>query len=180
MQVTIRRAMPGDAEAISAIWEVVCAERVYTALFSQSGGREESAAGWPPIPSNSHAPAAMKRSLSTCVQVTPGRRPFTAVWALSPRGCSSVTSRSMDNTRTSSLWNSSCEWTEGLFPIPHRPTCRPSASSPAGRSRRLPGQPGPVPVRTATPLPGPGRPHSPRTAESPPACPTVPSGGIDV
>ena len=32
MQVTIRRATPDDAEAISAIWEVVCAERIYTAV----------------------------------------------------------------------------------------------------------------------------------------------------
>lgn len=32
MQVTIRRATPDDAEAVSAIWEVVCAERVYTAV----------------------------------------------------------------------------------------------------------------------------------------------------
>jgi len=32
MQVTIRRATPDDAEAISAVWETVCAERVYTAV----------------------------------------------------------------------------------------------------------------------------------------------------
>ncbi|MDY6876531.1 MAG: GNAT family N-acetyltransferase [Chloroflexota bacterium] len=32
MQVTISRATPDDAEAISAVWEVVCAERVYTAV----------------------------------------------------------------------------------------------------------------------------------------------------
>jgi L-amino acid N-acyltransferase YncA len=32
MQVTIRRATPEDAESISAIWEIVCAERVYTAV----------------------------------------------------------------------------------------------------------------------------------------------------
>jgi ribosomal protein S18 acetylase RimI-like enzyme len=32
MQVTIRRATAEDAEAISAIWEIVCAERVYTAV----------------------------------------------------------------------------------------------------------------------------------------------------
>ena len=32
MQITIRRATPDDAEAISAIWEVVCAERVFTAV----------------------------------------------------------------------------------------------------------------------------------------------------
>ncbi len=32
MQVAIRCATPDDAEAISAVWEVVCAERVYTAV----------------------------------------------------------------------------------------------------------------------------------------------------
>ena len=32
MQVTVRRATLDDAEAISAIWEAVCAERVYTAV----------------------------------------------------------------------------------------------------------------------------------------------------
>jgi ribosomal protein S18 acetylase RimI-like enzyme len=32
MQVAIRRATPDDAEAISAIWEIVCAERIYTAV----------------------------------------------------------------------------------------------------------------------------------------------------
>jgi hypothetical protein len=32
MQFTIRRATADDAEAVSAIWEVVCAERVYTAV----------------------------------------------------------------------------------------------------------------------------------------------------
>ena len=32
MQATIRRATDDDAEAISAVWEVVCAERVYTAV----------------------------------------------------------------------------------------------------------------------------------------------------
>ena len=32
MEFLIRRATPDDAEAISAIWEVVCAERVYTAV----------------------------------------------------------------------------------------------------------------------------------------------------
>jgi ribosomal protein S18 acetylase RimI-like enzyme len=32
MQITIRRATPGDARAISAVWEIVCAERVYTAV----------------------------------------------------------------------------------------------------------------------------------------------------
>jgi ribosomal protein S18 acetylase RimI-like enzyme len=32
MQITIRRATPDDARAISAVWEIVCAERVYTAV----------------------------------------------------------------------------------------------------------------------------------------------------
>jgi ribosomal protein S18 acetylase RimI-like enzyme len=32
MQITIHRATPDDAEDISAIWEVVCAERAYTAV----------------------------------------------------------------------------------------------------------------------------------------------------
>ncbi|MEE8389181.1 MAG: GNAT family N-acetyltransferase, partial [Anaerolineae bacterium] len=32
MQVTIRRATPDDAQAISAIWQVICAERTYTAV----------------------------------------------------------------------------------------------------------------------------------------------------
>ncbi|MBE9473062.1 MAG: GNAT family N-acetyltransferase [Chloroflexi bacterium] len=32
MRVTIRRATLDDAEAISAVWEIVCAERVYTAV----------------------------------------------------------------------------------------------------------------------------------------------------
>ncbi|HIE38704.1 MAG TPA: hypothetical protein EYH30_00135 [Anaerolineales bacterium] len=32
MRVAIRRATPDDAEDLSAIWEVVCAERVYTAV----------------------------------------------------------------------------------------------------------------------------------------------------
>jgi ribosomal protein S18 acetylase RimI-like enzyme len=32
MQVAIRRATPDDAEAISAVWETVCAERIYTAV----------------------------------------------------------------------------------------------------------------------------------------------------
>jgi hypothetical protein len=32
MQITIRRATTDDAEVISAIWEVICAERVYTAV----------------------------------------------------------------------------------------------------------------------------------------------------
>jgi RimJ/RimL family protein N-acetyltransferase len=32
MQITVRRATPQDATVISAIWEVICAERVYTAV----------------------------------------------------------------------------------------------------------------------------------------------------
>ena len=32
MQITIRRATIDDAEAISSIWKVVCAERIYTAV----------------------------------------------------------------------------------------------------------------------------------------------------
>ena len=32
MQIAIRRASPKDAAIISAIWEVICAERVYTAV----------------------------------------------------------------------------------------------------------------------------------------------------
>ncbi len=32
MQVTIRRATSADAKSISTVWEVVCAERVYTAV----------------------------------------------------------------------------------------------------------------------------------------------------
>ena len=32
MQTTIHRATPDDAEAISAIWDVICAERFYTAV----------------------------------------------------------------------------------------------------------------------------------------------------
>jgi ribosomal protein S18 acetylase RimI-like enzyme len=32
MQVTIRRAIPDDADTISAIWGVICAERIYTAI----------------------------------------------------------------------------------------------------------------------------------------------------
>jgi len=32
MEVLVRRATPDDAEAIAAIWEVICAERVHTAV----------------------------------------------------------------------------------------------------------------------------------------------------
>ncbi|MGD8244155.1 MAG: GNAT family N-acetyltransferase [Anaerolineae bacterium] len=32
MQIDIRRATPKDAAALSAVWEVVCGERVYTAV----------------------------------------------------------------------------------------------------------------------------------------------------
>jgi RimJ/RimL family protein N-acetyltransferase len=32
MPITVRRATPADAEAIAAVWEVICAERLYTAV----------------------------------------------------------------------------------------------------------------------------------------------------
>jgi len=32
MQIVIRRATPDDARVISAVWEVICAERAYTAV----------------------------------------------------------------------------------------------------------------------------------------------------
>jgi ribosomal protein S18 acetylase RimI-like enzyme len=32
MQTHIRRATPSDAQALSAVWEIVCGERVYTAV----------------------------------------------------------------------------------------------------------------------------------------------------
>jgi len=32
MEITVRRAIADDAEAISVVWEVICAERVYTAV----------------------------------------------------------------------------------------------------------------------------------------------------
>jgi ribosomal protein S18 acetylase RimI-like enzyme len=32
MQITVRRATIQDAQAISAIWEIICAERTYTAV----------------------------------------------------------------------------------------------------------------------------------------------------
>ncbi len=32
MQGTVRRATPDDAQSISTIWQVICAERVYTAV----------------------------------------------------------------------------------------------------------------------------------------------------
>jgi len=32
MRVNVRRATPADAEVISVVWEVVCAERIYTAV----------------------------------------------------------------------------------------------------------------------------------------------------
>ena len=32
MQATIRRATSDDADSISAIWDIICAERVYTAI----------------------------------------------------------------------------------------------------------------------------------------------------
>ena len=47
MSITIRRATPEDARAISAIWDVVCAERIYTAVsrpFTPEQEREYIAA----------------------------------------------------------------------------------------------------------------------------------------
>jgi len=41
MEITIRRATSDDAEAISAVWEVVCAERVYTAINRAFTPRQE-------------------------------------------------------------------------------------------------------------------------------------------
>jgi L-amino acid N-acyltransferase YncA len=41
--VHIRRATPDDAEAISAIWEVICAERVYTAINRPFSPEQERA-----------------------------------------------------------------------------------------------------------------------------------------
>jgi L-amino acid N-acyltransferase YncA len=41
--VHIRRATPDDAEAISAIWEVICAERVYTAVNQPFSPEQERA-----------------------------------------------------------------------------------------------------------------------------------------
>jgi ribosomal protein S18 acetylase RimI-like enzyme len=32
MEIDIRRATPNDAEALSVVWEIVCGERVYTAV----------------------------------------------------------------------------------------------------------------------------------------------------
>jgi ribosomal protein S18 acetylase RimI-like enzyme len=47
MSIAIRRAAPADAEAISAVWEAICAERVYTAVhrpFTPQQEREYIAA----------------------------------------------------------------------------------------------------------------------------------------
>jgi len=41
LRVSIRRATPEDAGAISAIWEVICAERVYTAVNRPFTPRQE-------------------------------------------------------------------------------------------------------------------------------------------
>jgi ribosomal protein S18 acetylase RimI-like enzyme len=43
MAIEIRRATLDDAEAISAIWEVICAERVYTAVDRPFSPEEERA-----------------------------------------------------------------------------------------------------------------------------------------
>ncbi|MGQ9708852.1 MAG: GNAT family N-acetyltransferase [Anaerolineae bacterium] len=42
-EIHIRRATPDDAEAISAIWEVICAERVYTAVNRPFSPEQERA-----------------------------------------------------------------------------------------------------------------------------------------
>lgn len=139
MQVTIRRATPGDAEAISAIWEVVCAERVYTAvdrpftpqqereyLFSLSDREgiflaevEGRAVGFQTLDLWAKYTRSFRHVGSMGTIILPEWR---------QRGIG----RSMGDTRTSCLWSCSCEWTEGLFPIPHRPSCRPNASPSAG------------------------------------------------
>jgi len=41
--VYIRRATPDDAEALSAIWEIICAERVYTAVSQPFSPEQERA-----------------------------------------------------------------------------------------------------------------------------------------
>ena len=43
MQISIRKATVNDVETISSIWEIICAERLYTALnipFSPQQERE--------------------------------------------------------------------------------------------------------------------------------------------
>jgi ribosomal protein S18 acetylase RimI-like enzyme len=43
MQIHVRRATPDDAQAISAIWEVICAERVYSAVSHPFTPQQERA-----------------------------------------------------------------------------------------------------------------------------------------
>ncbi len=42
LEVKIRKATPDDAESISHIWEVVCAERIYTAVSTPFTVKQES------------------------------------------------------------------------------------------------------------------------------------------
>ncbi|GAG55286.1 unnamed protein product [marine sediment metagenome] len=42
MEVKIRKATPDDAGSISHIWEVVCAERIYTAVSTPFTAKQES------------------------------------------------------------------------------------------------------------------------------------------
>jgi len=42
LEVKIRKATPDDAESISYIWEVVCAERIYTAVSTPFTAKQES------------------------------------------------------------------------------------------------------------------------------------------
>ena len=42
MEVKIRKAKPDDAGGISYIWEVVCAERIYTAVSTPFTAKQES------------------------------------------------------------------------------------------------------------------------------------------
>jgi len=42
LEVKIRKATPDDAESISYIWEVVCAERIYSAVSTPFTAKQES------------------------------------------------------------------------------------------------------------------------------------------
>ena len=42
LKVKIRKATQDDAETISNIWEVVCAERIYTAVSTPFTAKQES------------------------------------------------------------------------------------------------------------------------------------------
>jgi len=42
LEVKIRKATPDDAESISQIWEVVCAERIYTAVSTPFTAKQEN------------------------------------------------------------------------------------------------------------------------------------------